>query len=240
MITRGKSMFDGKRILALIPARGGSKGIKDKNITILCGYPLIYYTINASKKSKYVDDIVVSTDSSKIAEIAKEYGAEIPFLRPAEFSKDTSKSIEVVVHAVKYLNSIGRNYDCVVFLQPTQPLRDENDIDGAIECFYINERKSLASVCEVDDHPLLIRSIENNHLVPLLKLNSSVRRQDMSKYYKINGCIYINGTEEISLNLSQNDNKTPFIMSSTHSIDIDEAKDLIVASAFMKSDYLND
>lgn len=226
-------MYNDKRILALIPARGGSKGIKNKNVIDLCGHPLIFYSIDAARKSKYIDDVVVSTDSEMIASVSKECGAEIPFLRPDYLAQDTSGSTGVVIHAVNFLKDQGREYDCVVFLQPTQPLRDVNDIDGAIETFYKNNRKSLVSVCEVDNHPLLIRSINNNVLVHLLDLNSSVRRQDMPKYYCINGCIYINAIEDINEKLSQNDNVTPFIMVSSHSVDIDEYKDLDLARFYM-------
>ena len=227
-------MYDGKKVLALIPARGGSKGIKDKNIIDLCGKPLIQYTIDAAKKSKYIDDIVVSTDSEKIATISKKCGAEVPFMRPIELAQDKSKSIDAVVHAVETLKKYGRFYDCVVFLQPTQPLRDTEDIDGAINTFYQHGRQSLISVAEVVNHPLLIRTIENGKLKNLLNQNSSVRRQDMPKFYCVNGCIYINGIEEINQELSQNDNCIPYVMDVKHSVDIDEYDDLLEAEFYLK------
>ena len=104
-------MIEGKRVLALIPARGGSKGIKDKNITPLCGKPLIAYSVLAAKNSRYIDDVVVTTDSERIAEIAKAYGAEVPFLRPAELASDTAKTIDAVLHAVKWLEDHQKSYD---------------------------------------------------------------------------------------------------------------------------------
>lgn len=232
-------MFDGKKILALIPARGGSKGIKNKNIIDLCGKPLIQYSIDAAKRSKYIDDVVVSTDSQTIANVSRKCGAEVPFIRPAELAADTSKSIDVVVHAVEWLKKCGRNYDCVVFLQPTQPLRTTEDIDCSIEQFYKNNRNSLLSVCEVENHPLLIRTIENGRLKSLLGLNSSVRRQDMEKFYCVNGCIYINPIEEINPKLSQNDNIVPFVMDVSHSVDIDEMKDLRIAEAFLQASIVD-
>ena len=103
-------MIEGKRVLALIPARGGSKGIKDKNITPLCGKPLIAYSVLAAKNSRYIDDVVVTTDSERIAETAKAYGAEVPFLRPAELASDTAKTIDAVLHAVKWLEDHHRTY----------------------------------------------------------------------------------------------------------------------------------
>ena len=231
-------MFDDHKILALIPARGGSKGIKNKNIIDLCGKPLIQYSIDAAKNSKYVDDVVVSTDSELIAEIAKKIGADVPFIRPAEFAQDKSKSSDVVIHAVNALKQMGREYDCVVFLQPTQPLRTSEDIDNSISIFYRNNRKSVLSVCEVENHPLLIRTIENGELKSLLNVNSSVRRQDMPKYYCVNGCIYINAIEEINSNLSQNDNLMPYIMDASRSVDIDELSDLDLARHYLENNNL--
>ena len=219
-------MYKGMRILALIPARGGSKGIKNKNIINLCGKPLISYTIGASLASKFIDDTIVSTDSEIIAKVARDFGAETPFLRPAELASDTSKSIDTVVHALDFLRNNGRVYDCVVFLQPTQPLRTSEDIDNAIQTFYDNGRKSLVSVCDVENNPVLIRTIERGTLQPLLTIGSDLRRQDMPKFYCVNGCIYINAVEEINCNLSQNDNVIPYCMDIKHSVDIDEISDL--------------
>lgn len=228
-------MFNNQKILALIPARGGSKGIKDKNIISLVGKPLIAYSIEAAKHSKYIDDIVVTTDSEKIAEISKQYGASIPFMRPIELAADTSKTIDAVLHAIKTLKTMGKEYDILVLLQPTQPLRTNKDIDKAIEVYYKNKENGLVSVSPVDDSPLLIRSItQDGKLINLLVQNSTCRRQDMPIYYKVNGCIYINKIDEINENTSFNDNKIPFIMMKEHSIDIDELSDLCMAEYYLK------
>ena len=228
-------MFNTQKILALIPARGGSKGIKDKNIISLAGKPLIAYSIETAKCSKYIDDIVVTTDSEKIAEISKHYGASVPFIRPTELAADTSKTIDAVLHAIKTLKTMGKEYDTLVLLQPTQPLRTYKDVDGAIEEYYKNDREGLVSVSCVNDSPLLIRSInENGKLVNLLSQNSTCRRQDMPEYYKVNGCIYINKTDEIDENTSFNDNRVPFIMRKEHSIDIDEMSDLYLTQYYLK------
>lgn len=228
-------MFGKQKILALIPARGGSKGIKDKNIISLAGKPLIAYSIEAAKKSKYIDSIVVTTDSEKIAEVAKRYGARVPFLRPAELAADTSKTIDAVLHAIKTLKSMGENYDTLVLLQPTQPLRTTDDIGKAIELYYESGENGLVSISSVDDSPLLIRSIdEDGKLINLLSQNSTCRRQDMPNYYKVNGCIYINKIDEINENTSFNDNKVPFIMDKEHSIDIDELSDLWMAEYYLQ------
>lgn len=228
-------MFNNQKILALIPARGGSKGIKDKNIISLVGKPLIAYSIEAAKHSKYIDDIVVTTDSEKKAEISKQYGASIPFMRPIELAADTSKTIDAVLHAIKTLKTMGKEYDILVLLQPTQPLRTNKDIDKAIEVYYKNKENGLVSVSPVDDSPLLIRSItQDGKLINLLVQNSTCRRQDMPIYYKVNGCIYINKIDEINENTSFNDNKIPFIMMKEHSIDIDELSDLCMAEYYLK------
>lgn len=229
-------MFNKQKILALIPARGGSKGIKDKNIVFLAGKPLIAYSIEAAKYSKYIDDIIVTTDSEKIAEISKQYGASVPFMRPAELATDTSKTIDAVLHAIQTLKTMGKEYDVLILLQPTQPLRTNKNIDEAIEVYYKNKEDGLVSVSPVDDSPLLIRSISNDgKLLNLLSQNSTCRRQDMPEYYKVNGCIYINKIEEINENTSFNDNKIPFIMTKEHSIDIDELSDLCMAEHYLQN-----
>lgn len=234
-------MYDNYRILALIPARGGSKGIKNKNIIDLNGRPLISYTIEAAINSKYVDDIVVSTDSEIIARIAEKYGAEVPFIRPKELAADTSKTIDAVIHAVRTLSELGRKYDTLLLLQPTQPLRTSNDIDGAIELFYAREKMGIVSVSLVDDHPLLIRSIDKNgKLTSLLKSTSTCRRQDMKLFYRVNGCIYINSINELSDQTSFNDNPIGYIMKRSHSIDIDEMKDLYLAEYYIQNKCIDD
>ena len=226
-------MYETKRILALIPARGGSKGIHHKNIALLAGKPLIQYTIDAARQSKYIDYVFVSTDDAEIADVSKKFGAKVPFLRPEELASDTAKTIDAVLHAIETLRKAGETFDNLVLLQPTSPLRTAEDIDGAVETFYQNNRRSVVSVSEVIDHPILIRTIEQTpegeRLKPLLEGSSTVRRQDMPPYYRVNGSIYINPIEEINSTTSFNDNPIPFVMSPSHSIDIDEPLDLKIA-----------
>lgn len=227
-------MYGSDKILALIPARGGSKGIKEKNIFNLNGKPLIAYSITASLASKYIDATVVSTDSLKIADVAKAYGAFVPFMRPAELASDRAKTIDVVLHAVKTLAVGWEKFDVLVLLQPTQPLRTADDIDSAIELFYQKGKRGLASISLVEDHPLLIRKIDaDGRMQPLLNESSTCRRQDMERYYKINGCIYINSVSELSADTSFNDNQVPFVMEREHSVDIDEMKDIYMAEYYL-------
>lgn len=228
-------MYNDKKILALIPARGGSKGIKNKNIIDLCGKPLISYTIDSAKGSKYIDEIIVSTDSEEIAEISRQYGACVPFLRPKELATDTSTTLDVVIHAIDFLTKKRDMFHTLILLQPTEPLRTSDDIDGAIEKHFLHGERSLVSVSEVDDNPILIRTLNKDDLlVPLINLNSTCRRQDMPVYYRVNGCIYINKISEINQTTSFNDNELAYIMQREHSIDIDELKDLCVARYYLE------
>ena len=220
--------------MAIIPARGGSKGIKNKNILDLCGKPLISYTIQAALESKYIDKVIVSTDSQEIADVAIKYGAEVPFLRPGELASDTSKTIDAVMHAVGELEKRKEQYDILILLQATQPLRTADDIDSAIELFIKNKGQSLVSVSPVEDNPILIRTIDNlGRMNSILPMKSTCRRQDMPLYYRVNGCIYINLISELDLNTSFNDNKIPYIMPKERSVDIDEIKDLLIAQYYI-------
>lgn len=227
-------MINNKKVLALIPARGGSKGIKDKNIYPLHGKPLIAYSIECAKNSKYIDNVVVSTDSTKIAEVAEKYGASAPFLRPAELASDTAKSIDAIIHAIRWLEEHGEKFDIFVLLQPTSPLRTAEDIDGALEKFVANGEKSLVAVSLVADNPILMRTINpDGTMEKMLDLQSTVRRQDMKNYYRVNGSIYINKISEINANTSLNDNVIPYIVKPENAVDIDEKKDLVLAEWYL-------
>lgn len=223
-------MYKDKKILAIIPARGGSKGIKNKNIVDLCNRPLISYSIIAALESKYIDKVVVSTDSEEIAEVARNYDAEVPFLRPKELASDTAKTIDAVMHCIETLEEMGQTYDYLVLLQPTQPLRQAYHIDGAIELLMDKDEASLISVRKVIDHPILIRTIdEAGNGVNLMNQSSTQRRQDFKQYYKVNGSIYINKIDRLTYETSLNDNKVCYIMEDQYDIDIDEHFDLSIA-----------
>lgn len=224
-------MYKEKKILALIPARAGSKGIKQKNIISLDNKPLISYSIEAGIKSKYIDDVVVSTDGEEIADIAKLYGAQVPFLRPKHLAMDESKTIDSVMHCIKEMKNIGRIYDYLVLLQPTQPLRKSFHIDEAIELLVDSKEENMVSVSKVKDHPLLIRSLdEHGHAINLLNECSTKRRQEFTDYYKVNGAIYINKiNENLNNETSLNDNKLAYIMDEKYDVDIDEMIDLQIA-----------
>lgn len=226
-------MYKDCKILSLIPARGGSKGIKNKNITNLNGRPLISYSIETALGSKYIDDIVVSTDSEEIAAVSIKYGAAVPFMRPKELASDEARTIDAVLHAI---NALEKKYDVLVLLQPTQPLRTIEEVDCAIESFFKNKMKGLVSVSRVKDHPLMIRTLNSDgSLTSLIRENSTCRRQDMRIYYKVNGCIYINKISELSEYTSFNDNEMGFVMEEDHAVDIDTQLDLHLAEYYIEN-----
>ncbi|MFC4354696.1 cytidylyltransferase domain-containing protein [Chryseomicrobium palamuruense] len=220
-------MFNELKFLVVIPARGGSKGIPGKNIIEVNNKPLIQYTIDAAMKSKYIDKIVVSTDDKEIAEVSIRCGAEVPFLRPGKLATDVSRTIDSVIYTLNNLPCI-HIYDYLILLQPTQPLRQAFHIDEAIETIIKEESASLVSVTKVKEHPILIRTLnEEGQLQPLLNIQSTIRRQEFPNYYKVNGAIYINKLDKsFDANISFNDNKLAYIMDEKYDLDIDEPIDL--------------
>ena len=228
-------MYHDKRILAIIPARGGSKGIPHKNITNLCGKPLIAYTIEAAKQSEYIDTVIVSTDDVDIQRISEEYGASVPFLRDAKIASDEATTISVIVDAVERLKEKKQTFDAVVLLQPTSPLRTTEEIDVAIDIFFQNNMQGIVSVNVAEVSPFLLRTIEGSQLQRIISKNSTIRRQDMPTYYEVNGAIYINAISDIKESLSFNDNPIPYIMSCEHSIDIDTWDDLEKAKYYLSN-----
>lgn len=228
-------MIKNKKVIALIPARSGSKGIKNKNIIDLNGKPLISYSIEVAQKSEYIDKIIVSTDSEKYKKIVETYGAEVPFIRPNALALDNTKTIDVVLHLIKYLKAVGDAYDILVLLQPTQPFRTSDMIDEALRFYINNGEKSVASVSLVKDNPILIRKIDDNHkLKSILNLNSTCRRQDMDKYYKIDGSVYINSINHINEDTSFGDNELGFINPNKFIVDIDTYEDLWIAQKYLE------
>jgi CMP-N-acetylneuraminic acid synthetase len=234
-------MIHNKKVLAIVPARGGSKGIPKKNIVKVAGKPLIQYTIEEAKKSKYIDEIHVSTDDLEIAHVVENYGTKIMRLRPKNLALDDSRTIDVILDVVNYYKTLKKSFDIVVLLQPTQPLRKAFHIDEALELFINNNEISVVSVSLVEEHPILVRKINNQGLLePLLNKNSTVRRQDFEPYYIVNGAIYINKVCELTDNLSLNDNLCPYIMDRKFHIDIDSYNDLRMFELLLKEQLSNE
>lgn len=225
-------------IIAIIPARGGSKGLTKKNIKSLNGKPLIFYTIEEAKKSVYIDKVVVSTDDEEIADIAKQIGAEVPFLRPKELAKDDTPGIYPIVHAVKWIIK-EKNYipEYVVNLQPTSPLRTADDIDKAIEKIMNSNFNYLVSVCEAQHHPYWMKTIEQDMLKDFVEQGSdkALRRQDLPQVYSLNGAVYVYKTETLLMNPFMTDEKVlPYIMPKERSVDIDDFYDFKFAELLIK------
>ncbi|MGH4125356.1 MAG: cytidylyltransferase domain-containing protein [Clostridium sp.] len=229
-------MYKNKRFLAIIPARGGSKGIPNKNIMAICGKPLIAYTIEAGKKSKYIDEIIVSTDSDVIKVIAQQYGAVVPFLRPKELSSDSAKSIDVVIHAIDFYKNNNIAFDYVILLQPTSPLRTFEHLDEAIEKIIESSRTSLVSVCEAEENPILMRNIENDKLKEVISFEgTNLRRQDLPAFYIFNGALYINSTDMlVDEKKFVNEDTIPYVMDKESSVDIDTMLDARLVELIIK------
>ncbi|ANV98763.1 acylneuraminate cytidylyltransferase [Helicobacter enhydrae] len=215
------------KVLALIPARSGSKGIKDKNITSFQGMPLMAHTIQSAIESGVCDEVFVCTDSQYYADIAKDYGASVPFLRSQESATDESRSIDCVLESLQRYKEMGKEFDVLVLLQPTSPLRNARHIQEAYRLFEQEGFRSLASVCRVREHPLFMRTLQNHRLEALLDMPSSVRRQDLQEVYRINGAIYINLVSMMTLQTSFNDNQIGYVMQEAESLDIDSEQDLM-------------
>ncbi len=212
------------KFLGIIPARSGSKGLPNKNIKLLKGKPLLAWTIEEALSSKYLEQVIVSTDSSEIAQIAINYGALVPFLRPKNLATDESPTVDTVLDLIKKLP----NYDYVVLLQPTSPLRTVEDIDSAIDIMKTAKAKALVSVCESDESPYWMYKMNaNNILSPLVEATESIsRRQDLPKSYTVNGAIYVAHTDYLLKNKSFFGAETlGYVMEKEKSFDIDSADD---------------
>jgi len=177
----------GLKLLALIPARGGSKGIPRKNVKKICDKPLIAWSIEAAQKSKYIDKLVVSTEDKEISNIAKKYGADIPLSRPEELSRDDTLIVPVILDAIKKLPG----YDWVLLLQPTSPLRTEEDIDRMIRLCYKRGVNAAVSVCLANKHPNWMYEISGHgYLKPYIDTPLISRRQELPFIYNLNGALY--------------------------------------------------
>ncbi|WP_104641347.1 acylneuraminate cytidylyltransferase family protein [Helicobacter bizzozeronii] len=213
------------KVLAYIPARSGSQGVPHKNIKEFRGLPLMAHTILVAKESAIFSEVFVSTDSQEYATIAKSYGASAPFLRSKEASSHSAPTISGLLEALQNYKDLKMSFDHVVVLQPTSPLRDAKDIKGAYRLFKQEGHLPLASVHLVAEHPLFMRSLHNHRLTPLLNAPSSVRRQDLPAYYKVNGAIYIHQVETLTPNTSLNDALIGYEIALDHALDIDTLKD---------------
>lgn len=227
-------MINNKKVLAIIPARGGSKGVLRKNIKSLCGKPLIAWTIEEAKKSNYIDKIIVSSDDKEIIEIAKKFGAEAPFIRPKELASNTAKGIDVIKHAINYFKE---EFKIIILLQPTSPLRTVKDIEKAFGEFEKEKVKAVVSVCELE-HPFQWTGILPANLNMKNFISDSIKntnRQELEIYYRLNGAIYISEIDYLKENNGFLGSETyAFLMDRKNSVDIDNIIDFKLAEILLK------
>jgi N-acylneuraminate cytidylyltransferase/CMP-N,N'-diacetyllegionaminic acid synthase len=225
-------------VLGIIPARSGSKSIPRKNIAIVAGKPLIAHTIQAALDAKHIDRVIVSTDSQEIADMARSFGAEVPFLRPPELAQDDTPGIEPILHAVRWLNDNDDYHPhYVMVLQPTSPLRTAEDIKAAVQLAQKQQADSVVSVCPAHQHPYWMKRItDDGRLVDFLSLERTyTTRQDLPPAYALNGAIYLVRCEVLLEHKTfYTDHTYAYVMSPERSLDIDTSWDLYLADLILK------
>lgn len=223
------------RNIIIIPARGGSQRLPNKNLKLLNNKPLISWTIEAAVSSNIADTIIVNTDSNEIAKIALNSGAEVPFLRPVELATNTASTIDVIIHTLDFYKNQNIYFDNVIILQPTSPLRNSTDIINAYKLLN-NNVDAVVSVCETEHSPLWSNTlpenlIMSNFIKPEVK---NLRSQDLPTYYRLNGAIYIAKYQYlIKHNNFIGNNTKAYIMPQNRSIDIDKEYDFMLAEFIM-------
>lgn len=222
-------------MIAIIPARGGSKGLPGKNVRPLNGKPLIAYAIEEAIKAKHIDRVIISTDDEEIARVAVEYGAELPFMRPAELASDTSMAIDNYIYTIGRLEEeVGNPVDAFVVLQPTSPLRIAEDIDGAIELFEQKGADSVISYCQ-EAHPVTWHKYldDEGRFVDIFAANIKNRQDNRVSYYP-NGAVYVFRTTMIRERKYYTDKSYAYVMPRTRSVDIDFIEDFEYAEFLLK------
>ena len=230
-------MYKGKTFLAVIPARGGSKGVPRKNIRPLAGKPLIAWTIDVAKQSAYLDRCIVSTEDAEIAAIAQKYGGDVPFMRPAELAADDTPGYLPIFHAMDNLPP----YDYVVTLQVTSPLRIAADIDRAIEICVDNDAPSCVSVTEAEHSPYWMYELDERGIMqPLIKIpfEQSYQRQKLPKVHRLNGAMYVSKYDFARANQgSLGEGVMAYVMPGERSHDIDSETDFRICEMLMQEKF---
>jgi len=234
-------MYKGKTFLAIIPARGGSKRLPRKNVLDFCGKPLIAHTIESSLNSNYIDKVIVSSDDKEILDISEKFGADL-IKRPKELGSDFATTFDTVKHVIE---NTQIRYDYIILLQGTSPLRNESHIDDAIELLYLKKADAIISVCEMEHSPLWSNTLDDTlSMENFLKEEILDKRsQDLAKYFRLNGAIYISDREKLIEEKSFMLKKNIFAykMSKEYSIDIDDKFDFMIAKMIkeIKNDKRN-
>lgn len=232
-------MYNGKRIIGIIPARGGSKGLPRKNILPLRGKPLIAWTIEQAQASTCLDKVIVTTDNEEIASVARTHGAEVPFMRPRELASDNAKTIDVIYHALDWLEANFETFDIVVLLQPTSPLRRSTDINNAVEMLFSQKASAIISVCETEHHPCWSNTLPHSRCMAdfLRPELMNKNRQELPTYYRLNGAIYAAYCTYLKNQHGFFGSETfAYIMPKERSIDIDTKTAFNFANYLLKED----
>lgn len=233
-------MIEGHVVVAVVPARGGSKGLPGKNLRRLGGLPLVAHTILAAKQARTLDRVILSTDSREIARVGKRYGAEVPFLRPPELATDEAPMAPVLVHTVAWIEgNEGKLVDVVVILQPTSPLREAAHIDAGVRLLLESGAESVVGLCEVQHSPYWMRVIRDGRVEPFQPdtLESRFqRRQELPKVYQVNGAFYAS-RRAVIMERGQvlGEDVRGLIMEQEASVDIDSSVDLMLAEAILRA-----
>lgn len=226
-------MINSKKVLAIIPARGGSKRLPRKNILPIGGKPLIAWTIDAAKNSEYIDNVFVSTDDDEIRSVAMVYGASVPELRPKELASDTASTDSMLFYTLK---KYGFGNDIVILLQPTSPLRTEKNIDEALELYIEKNAFSVVSVTPCAHSPLWANTLpDDSNMKDFIKDGGLQRSQDLERYFRLNGAIYIFDIQRLLRygKICYTDKSFAYKMSAFSSVDIDEELDFDFAELLL-------
>lgn len=215
------------KVLAVVPARAGSKRLPKKNIKLLNGLPLISHTFEAIKNSKYISTTIATSDCPEVLRISTQYDNTYPLTRTAELASDTASTVDVVLHAVEYAKQFGE-FDIICLLQPTSPLRTAQDIDNAIALYIDKQAKGVVSMVKCEHSPLWATPLDTpNEFKNFIKGLTNSRSQDLKEFYQLNGAIYL-VDHSVLINTKKiflEDDYYPFIMTSESSVDIDTLLD---------------
>jgi len=238
--TRRLTMIGNKNVIAIVPARGGSKGLPGKNMRPMIGKPLIAWTIEQALNCPFIDTVVVSTDSDAIASIAKLSGGRVPFMRPSSLAGDSATSVDVILHTIDSLEAMGEVYHYVVLLEATSPLRDVADISGAIEYLAGNQGcRSVVGVARAEGgHPAYLMTIEDGLLRPMTGVQpTALRRQELrGEYVYLEGSVYASEIDVLRVEKSFYHSSTaPWVVERYKALEIDELSDFIAAEALMNA-----
>lgn len=231
-------MIAGRRVLALVPARGGSKGLPRKNLRCLNGYPLVQWSIDIALACKEIDSVIVSTDDEQIAVVANAAGAEVPFMRPSNLAEDTSSTIDVIIHALDFLESNKREFEIVLLLEPTSPLREVSDVQNALQDMIDKSATAIVSVCRAEaTHPtFMFRTTDQRRLQPFISASpTGIRRQDVEALYYIEGTLYASTVVGLRERRSfYHDDTLAYEVAKWKALEIDDFEDFELAEAIAR------